>query len=124
MSETKSEDWPASTASYPQCPPADAEPATGVVFRLYRNEDDWKTYRELGKARSCLACGFSVFRDLDRVRSKFSVRANSATVYRVFAATLEAEHGRLMATGSSGHYTLWLRRAHHVRVRDLFSAVS
>jgi len=57
-------DWPEC------CPPSDAEPASGIVFRGVRTnpptDDDFLTYRELGKSdrgKVCEAAGVSVFRD-------------------------------------------------------------
>lgn len=57
-------DWPAN------CPPADAVDASGVVFRLVKNDppqpSDFETHAETGrmpKADPCLRCGLSVFRN-------------------------------------------------------------
>jgi len=56
--------WP------PDCPPADAVDASGVVFRLVKNDppnpSDFETHAESGrlpKADPCLRRGLSVFRD-------------------------------------------------------------
>ena len=58
-------DWPAN------CPPLDAEPADGEVYRIVRNNPmqtiDAATHRETGrlpKATACLRCGLSVFSEL------------------------------------------------------------
>jgi hypothetical protein len=57
-------DWPAA------CPPDDAEPAEGAVYRIVNSqppeEADFVTHFESGKlpkAPACLRCGLSVFRD-------------------------------------------------------------
>lgn len=51
------------------CPPTDAEPAAGIVYRIVRSDppgpDDFLSHHEAGllpKADACLRCGLSVFR--------------------------------------------------------------
>ena len=84
-------DWPSC------CPPADAEPAAGTLYRILAHqppsEDDFRSHRELGKlphAEPCQRCGMSVFRE----------RTHAIHQQRLFPRL-----GRFLARGSlSGHH--------------------
>lgn len=100
--------WPAG------CPPAEARPADGEVYRLVKSDppvaDDFATWLELGKsnpARECESAGLSVFRNLEDA-------TNYAGKYphlgeRVAKGSLGDQHGITMPTPRRGnsHLTWW-----------------
>lgn len=56
----------------PNCPPSEAEPAGGIVYRIVKSDppgaDDFLNHYETGKlpkADACMRCGLSVFRAKD-----------------------------------------------------------
>ena len=104
--------WPAHLPN--DCPPDDAEPAAGQVFRLVDgkpSEDDFKSHYELDPERAwtdlCLACGLSVFADVtdaDKARNRFPALRSRAIAH----ATLDGTIGVMKPTGKRSHRTWWL----------------
>lgn len=100
-------DWP------DNCPPADAEPAKGAVFRIVAadppNADDLKSYRELGvpaRGSECRQRAVSVFQTHDQAchRLRLSPRLGAA----IARAELNATHGAVKLTSArSGHIAWW-----------------
>jgi len=119
-------DWPEG------CPPNDAEPAFGIVFRGVKTnpptEDDFLTYRELGKAdrgKPCEAAGVSVFRD-DK-DAKHYIDKYPYTGNMIAKGTLSSDHGMVKPTARSlngkknSHTTWWPYES--VNRPSLFSVV-
>jgi hypothetical protein len=100
-------DWPA------DCPPADAEDAAGVVFRIVRENppvaDDFATHAETGrlpKAPACLRCGLSVFREMRDAEHQRALMPRLGR--RIAMATLGSMHGKAMPTsGMQPSHTTW-----------------
>ncbi len=101
------DDWPQG------CPPDDAEPADGVVYRLVKNkpptESDFLSHHETGRlpnAPACLRCGLSVFRDLaDAVHQRRLLPRLGRYVAR---GELEDTHGKTRLTsGQQPTHTTW-----------------
>lgn len=98
------DDWPEG------CPPEDAEPAAGQVFRLVKsNPTDFASHHELGtlpKGPACLRCGLSVFRtreDADHQHRAYPKLGRYAAI-----GTLEAQHGVAKPTlGRQPTHTTW-----------------
>lgn len=100
-------DWP------PGCPPPDAAPAQGTVYRIVREVPltarDFRTAQELGRARSasaCLRCGLSVLRTLADARHQCALFP--ALGDRMATAELRPPHGRTKLTrGKVPTHTTW-----------------
>jgi len=101
------DDWP------PGCPPADAQAAGGLVYRLVRTNpptaSDFLTHAELGKmpkAPACLRVGLSVFRTRDHAVHQaqlFPFLGN-----QIASGELCAEHGKTKLTpGKMPSHTTW-----------------
>lgn len=102
------------------CPPEDASPAEGVVFRLTKGDQprhgDFVPYRKNkpgddfdGKA--CLASGLSVYRDYqDIVRLQNRVGGARKKKVAVTIQDLDHSHGVMKPTPSieSSHITWWV----------------
>lgn len=101
------------------CPPDDAGPATGLVYRLVRNAapaaDDFRSHaedqpeRDWGDAH-CKACGLSIFRDLtEAVKTTRRIPALRGSVPA--SAELDGGPGVILHTPSraaDSHHTWWL----------------
>ena len=99
------------------CPPAEARPAEGVVFRVTDGETpaprDFVPMRlerpeQSFVGRECLAAGLSVYkrrRDLERLKSYPTFRGRSLWVAK---AELSPDHGVLLATPPKA-----IRNSHH-----------
>lgn len=110
--------WPEHLPS--ACPPADAQPASGVVFRLIRgatpSPGDFLPKCLENPAgdftgRECLAAGLSVYRkrrDLDRLLTYPTFRKDN---WRIARGDLHPQVGRLKATPPqkirNSHHTWW-----------------
>ena len=103
-------DWP------PGCPPPEAVPAKGVVYRTCGSSppssDDFKSYLEQGKAPNACRCqraGISVFRDFHDATHHASHFPRSGGL--VSKCELKPEHGKMKPTPSSktgpSHTTWW-----------------
>ena len=97
-----------------QCPPADVEPASGVVYRLVKNapvtEEDFKTHHETSrckKADPCMRMGLSVLRELkDAVHQRKVLPVLGKYISK---ASLKSHHGLTKLTGGQrpSHTTWW-----------------
>lgn len=105
-------DWPA------DCPPADADDASGVVFRLVKGDPptagDFVTHFESGRlpnAPACLRCGLSVFRELqDAVHLR---RLFPRLGSMIAQGTLQSSHGKTKLTsGQQPTHTTWWAYKH------------
>ena len=107
-------DWP----DYPPgCPPADAEDAEGVVYRLVGakglHDDEFRSHYERDREKwdgNCQARGLSVYRDAeDLAEGQQQVRGMAKK--RIVVAMLPAGSGRIKDTPSSvwkSHRTWWV----------------
>jgi hypothetical protein len=96
------------------CPPAKAEPASGIVYRLVKRNPptvaDFLTHHETEKlpgADPCLRCGLSVFRaKLDAIHQRNSYPKLGEYVAE---GTLQTRHGVAMLTSGRqpSHMTWW-----------------
>lgn len=104
------DDWP------PGCPPDDAPPASGKVYRIVRTSPptaaDFRSHREMGKlpdADPCLRRGLSMFQTVEgamHARELFRRRLGKF----IACGTLASEHGKLKPTPSRtlpNHVTWW-----------------
>lgn len=119
--------------SWPKdCPPADADPASGVVFRIIKANppaaDDFRSFLELGKpntAKPCDAAGLSAFRELDDAKHYAQKFPHLGEM--VAMGTLRAEHGmikstpRIVAGKTNSHATWWPYEA--IARHELFAVV-
>ena len=100
-------DWP------PECPPSDALPAKGEVFRAVKRNPldrrDFRTHAERDAAPNappCLRCGLSVYRTLDDVLHHIALLPSLGKV--VARADLAPDHGLTKPTpGSQPTHTTW-----------------
>lgn len=101
------DDWPQG------CPPADAEPAAGLVYRLVKNAPvlatDFRTHAELGKlpkAPPCLRVGLSVFRSRDDAIHQAALLPFLGD--KLASGELQPVHGRTKLTaGRMPSHTTW-----------------
>lgn len=117
--------WPDHIQSVPQCPPPDAAPTSGT---LYRRRDDGlsrkERYEKEGRAHKlkkdkCQCAALSCYDDLTLLKEILNVHeewSDSIIVY----AKLTHEHGVMKKTNGPGHYSLWLNAQSHARYQDLF----
>lgn len=101
-------DWPN------DCPPAEAEAASGEVFRIVRESPastaDMLSHHETGrlpKAPACLRCGLSVFRTLEDAIHQQQLLPKLGK--RIAMGTLVASHGKMQLTPGHQptHATWW-----------------
>lgn len=95
------------------CPPADAIPAEGTVFRICEQESltvqDFRTYLEMGKlpdAPPCRRAGLSVFRKRSDAEHRARLQPGFGRI--VAKGTLLNEHGVTKQTGRPSHTTWWI----------------
>ncbi len=101
------EDWPT------DCPPPDAEEASGDVYRIVRDDPpasaDFATHWETGrlpKAPPCLRLGLSVFRDVREARHQRCLFPKLGSM--IARASLTSDHGLTKLThGSQPTHTTW-----------------
>jgi hypothetical protein len=113
-------DWPAS------CPPQDASPASGEVYRVVKNnppeETDFHSHREKGllpSAPECMRCGLSVFDELHGATHMLDLFPKLGKY--VATASLQDCHGKVKRTpGKHPSHTTWWPYS-HVRRDALFS---
>lgn len=101
----------------PNCPPADAADAEGVVFRFVsRNAvdaEDFLSHYERGeapRAQPCRRCGLSVYRTLESARSKLrDLRGRYPDRFATYIAegTLTPEHGKIKQEGKDRDHHEW-----------------
>jgi|SRR5579872_2215113 len=118
-------EWTEHVLAVPCCPPAEASPVDGTVYRR-DGKDGLQTYAELGRytkapdAKRCQAAAFSVFLDIESLRAAANVHEYMAAE-PVFVAYLKPEHGVIARTGNTrGHHSLWLRKKHMDARESLF----
>ena len=97
-----------------KCPPDDAQPAVGQVFRLVDGTPsvkDFRSHYELNPDQTwpdlCLACGLSVFTDAadaEKIRARFPALRTRSIAH----ATLDGTVGVIKPTGKRSHRTWWL----------------
>lgn len=105
---------------YPEdCPPENARPASGVVYRLIRQSHptskDFRSHRETQPHRTfdvpeCIACGLSVFMDIEDV-IRLQKRVPALRRRRVAKGTLVSDLGNMLPTPSRtgrSHHTWWV----------------
>jgi hypothetical protein len=120
-------EWTEHVLTVPCCPPAEAMPTNGPVYRRIGPEG-LKTWAELGRsnkksdAERCRCAALSVFTDVESLRAAAKVHEHMAT-QPVVVALLHPEHGLIARTGPTrGHHSLWLRRKHMDARGSLFKA--
>ena len=113
---TRMKDWPDHFPA--QCPPIDAEPVSGEVFRFVgRNNPkakDFSTYYELKPEKdwgdqACQARGLSVYRNFE-VCKKMSLMIPALAKKKLAVAVLEQGDGNIATTpsrNSKDHNTFW-----------------
>lgn len=100
----------------PNCPPSDAEDATGIFYRLVKNvpplESDFLSWHELGKTdrgSPCERAGLSVFREMED--AQHYARAIPSIGKHVATATLSGSDGKIKNTprhpNGQSHCTWW-----------------
>jgi len=100
------------------CPPTDAQPASGEVFRVVKVDpptaDDFLTFQELGKPDSgkpCEAAGVSVFRDAKDARHYCAKFPHLGEL--IAKGSLSSSHGAIKSTPRNvggkpnSHATWW-----------------
>ena len=115
------------------CPPKDAKPASGDVFRLVKknlitNKDfitlaQRKSDEDYGKDQ-CKACGVSVYRDINDAR-KMRKRVRPMRKKKIAKGTLRPNLGYILDTPSfheKTHITWWVPVG--VKPQSIFSVVS
>lgn len=109
-----------------ECPPDDAIPTNGVVYRLASrknfDESDFLSYREMypdghwDGVPECIACGLSVFTEIAGIerllrRVPGKKRSKSHKVKKVIEGKLTPKHGKMKNTPSTthkSHHTWWI----------------
>jgi hypothetical protein len=123
------QEWSDDVRGLPSCPPADAVPTGGTVYRR-QSGDRHQTYKEQNKCRKgagheeqCRCASISVFSDIESLRDAAKVHVYMAA-QPILRADLSKEHGVIARTGTTpGHCSLWLRRK-YLAIRDrLFEPV-
>lgn len=108
---------------YPDdCPPDDAEPASGIVYRLVRHDppeaEDFETlYEERpiffeNKQNDfiCKGCGVSVCRDFEDIK-RLQRSSGKMRKRKVAEGTVHSKHGMILHTPSAlykSHHTWWI----------------
>ncbi|MGO2134756.1 MAG: hypothetical protein ACTH3S_04925 [Marinobacter sp.] len=97
------------------CPPDDAPPAEGVVYRICRENPpapgDFQSHAELGKSSKgdpCMRHGLSVFRDISEAQHLTGIFPKLGKL--IFRGELTAEHGKIKPTPAKlrpSHVTWW-----------------
>lgn len=120
-------EWTEYVLSVPCCPPTEARPTDGPIYRRIGPEG-LKTWAELGRGtrkpdvERCRCAALSVFTDLESLRAAAKVHEYTA-VQPVVVALLKPEHGVIARTGPTrGHHSLWLRKKHMDARESLFKA--
>ena len=113
------------------CPPSDASPAVGIIFRFVRTSPvspgDMRSWEDEGRSPGvgdpCMRCALSVLVDWNDVQQ---ARA-TIPVFRkrkVASATLSGVHGRVKQTGNNAwHHSLWVERECASSIHCLFGVV-
>jgi hypothetical protein len=112
------------------CPPADAEEASGDVFRFVKSSpptaNDMRTWADDEKPADdpCMACALSVLRRPEDV----ATARKAVPFFRkrlVAKATLSATHGRIKQTGKHKfHFSFWVEAMHIAAIHEQFTVVT
>lgn len=101
---------------YPDdCPPEDAEPASGEVYRMIRGrtpqEKDFKSYQEMRgpdaefSQPECVVCGISVYTDIEdisRMRARLQQRVPKLRERKFIAkGILNSSLGKILPTNNT-----------------------
>jgi hypothetical protein len=120
--EPREPEWP---SHFPArgCPPNDAVPVQGRVYRRCGSGDgDWKSAAERGAFKNkpaAIRAALSSYLDLELLREKVAVHEE----WWIAFADLAAEHGKIKQTEGPGHYSLWLTRAALAARDELFKRI-
>lgn len=113
-------EWP---HFYPvNCPPAEAQPASGKVYRLVQNDpaqpEDFRTFFEENSrwftnkptTTVCKGCGVSVYtelQDIKRLKDRYKRKFGK---YKIAEGELDAKFGMIQNTPSKevSHHTWWV----------------
>lgn len=112
-----------------QCPPIDARKDELAVFRLVSNSpptsDDFlpkikeDPHRKFSNENSCIACGVSVFKNIDdvlKMRERFKPLKNKTVAYGI----IMPEDGVVKETGKPSHITWWVQKEEaHTSFREV-----
>lgn len=100
-----------------QCPPSDARQDELTVFRLVSNlpatsDDFLPTIREFPHRKFlakdlCIACGVSVFKEMDDLLKK-QEKYKNLKYKKVAKGIITRNDGRVKETGEPSHVTWWL----------------
>ncbi|CAN5901330.1 hypothetical protein BH11MYX4_BH11MYX4_01930 [soil metagenome] len=119
--------WP---DHYPHsCPPADAAPVSGDVYRLVENDPpttaDMQSYfvLNLASGQDCKRCSLSCYRNVDDA-NQLRDSVPKFRGHKIAQAALGPGHGRIDATGKNGHRSLWVAKAHVPTIHVLFKVVA
>lgn len=97
----------------PGCPPSNAGPASGLVFRIVAGgvltEEDFQSHYEAGTASNappCGRCGVSVFNSSERALHRLRLSPHLGKA--IARGQLKADGGRTQLTNArSGHVEWW-----------------
>ena len=113
-------EWP---HFYPEnCPPAEAKPASGKVYRLVRSDpaqaEDFRTLFEENPRWSknkptttvCKGCGLSVYTDLQDIKQLKDRYKRKFGKYKIAEGELDAKFGMIQNTPAKeeSHHTWWV----------------
>jgi hypothetical protein len=102
----------------PDCPPPDADEASGTIYRFVAenptNPEEFRSYHETGErpnAPACQRCGLSVFRKVEDIRGLllhlWKTYPRRSYGPHVVKRDLTPADGVTKATGRPGHQTWW-----------------
>lgn len=118
--------WPKHIPS--NCPPDEAVPAAGLVYRLVRHNPpepgDFQSWRDeagrdprdADKSLLCRSFAMSVYSTLSSARRRlrlFKPRLNKEPFVAIAAGTLRPDIGVMLETGSQDHISLWVQLGRH-----------
>lgn len=106
------------------CPPNDAQPALGIIYRLVFNNPPnssdfvpnvieepqrFNLQSNMTEEKLCIGHGISVCKDLEDIRKKKKRFKRKFRNSKIAETTLTSECGLIKQTGSDkSHYTWWL----------------
>lgn len=105
------------------CPPEDALPTNGIVYRLTEKESitdgDFLSYREIYPHKhwdgvpECVACGVSIYTDIAGIERliKRVPGKKKRKPKKIIMGSLKPQHGRMKNTPSQthhSHHTWWI----------------
>jgi hypothetical protein len=99
------------------CPPAEAQPASGQVHRLIAGQgptnQDFRPYREIYPMRKfdapeCMVCGLSVYRDIADI-ARLKARVPAMRKRLIADGVLQPSLGKILHTPGreKSHHTWW-----------------